>query len=114
MEKEKNDIKNESENQCSENINALDEICKGACMGMDAIHFILDKLDNEDLKEYLNKDYEKYEKIKNEIEEIYPEYNDGKPHETGPIKLLLMILLVRLLNYYFKVLIWGLLKVEEF
>jgi len=85
MEKEKNDIKNESENQCSENINALDEICKGACMGMDAIHFILDKLDNEDLKEYLNKDYEKYEKIKNEIEEIYPEYNDGKPHETGPI-----------------------------
>ena len=54
-------------------------------MGMDAIHFILDKLDNEDLKGYLNKDYEKYEKIKNEIEEIYPEYNDGKPHETGPI-----------------------------
>ena len=74
-----------NENQVSENINALDEICKGACMGMDAVHFILDKVNNDDLKEYLNKDYSKYEKIKNEIEEIYPDYNDGKPHETGVV-----------------------------
>lgn len=73
----------EKENQMSENINALDEICKGACMGMDAIHFILDKVEDNDLKEYLQKDYEKYEKIKEEIEEIYPDYNDGKPHETN-------------------------------
>lgn len=74
-----------NENRVSENINALDEICKGACMGMDAVHFILDKVNNDDLKEYLNKDYSKYEKIKNEIEEIYPDYNDGKPHETGVV-----------------------------
>ena len=80
---EKNQTKNETENQNSENINALDEICKGACMGMDAIHFILEKVDNNDLKEYLQKDYEKYNKIKEEIEEIYPEYNDEKPHETN-------------------------------
>ena len=52
-------------------------------MGMDAIHFILEKVENNDLKEYLQKDYEKYNKIKQEIEEIYPEYNDGKPHETN-------------------------------
>ena len=71
------------ETNSSENINALDEICKGACMGMDAIHFILEKVENNDLKEYLQKDYEKYNKIKQEIEEIYPEYNDGKPHETN-------------------------------
>lgn len=77
--------KNETENQNSENINALDEICKGACMGMDAIHFILEKVDNNDLKEYLQKDYEKYNKIKEDIEEIYPEYNDGKPHETSAL-----------------------------
>ena len=82
---ENNEKDNKMENQNSENINALDEICKGACMGMDAIHFILDKLENNDLKEYLHKDYEKYEKIKNDIEDIYPEYNDGKPHATGPI-----------------------------
>ena len=82
---EKNETKNETENQNSENINALDEICKGACMGMDAIHFILEKVDNNDLKEYLQKDYEKYNKIKKEIEKIYPEYNDGKPHETSAL-----------------------------
>ena len=80
---EKKETKTETENQNSENINALDEICKGACMGMDAIHFILEKVDNNDLKEYLQKDYEKYNKIKEEIEEIYPEYNDEKPHETN-------------------------------
>lgn len=74
-----------NENQMSENINALDEICKGACMGMDAIHFILDKVDNNDLKEYLQNDSEKYEKIKEEIEKIYPEYNDGEPHETNAL-----------------------------
>lgn len=71
------------ENKNSENINALDEICKGACMGMDALHFIMDKVDDNDLKEYLQRDYEKYEKIKKEIIDIYPDYNDGNPHETN-------------------------------
>ena len=28
----------------TENINSLDEIHKGACMGMDAIHFIIEKV----------------------------------------------------------------------
>lgn len=71
------------ETKNSENINALDEISKGACMGMDAIHFILDKVEDNDLREYLHKDYEKYNKIKEDIEEIYPDYDDGEPHETG-------------------------------
>lgn len=74
-----------NENQNSENINALDEICKGACMGMDAIHFILEKVKDKDLKDYLQKDYEKYDKIKERIEKIYPEYNDGEPHETSAL-----------------------------
>ena len=73
------------ETKNSENINALDEICKGACMGMDAIHFILEKVENEELRDYLHKDYDKYNKIKEKIEEIYPEYNDGKPHETSAL-----------------------------
>lgn len=71
------------ENKKSENINALDEICKGACMGMDAIHFILEKVGSNDLKEYLQECYKKYEKVKENIEEVYPEYNDGNPHETN-------------------------------
>ena len=34
-----------------ENINALDEIHKGAYMGMDALHFISDKIEDEKFKE---------------------------------------------------------------
>ena len=34
-------------------VNVLDELNKGACMGMDAIHFIMDKVEDDKLKEYL-------------------------------------------------------------
>lgn len=69
-----------------ENINALDEINKGASMGMDAIHFVLDKVEDDSFKKVLEKQYADYEKISNEINEIYPKYNeDDTPHETGAI-----------------------------
>ena len=66
-----------------ENINALDEMHKGCCMGVDAIHFILDKVEDKSFKKILDKQYNTYENIKQDIEDIYPEYNDGKPHETS-------------------------------
>jgi hypothetical protein len=66
-----------------ENINALDEIHKGACMGIDAIHFVLDKVEDDNLKKVLKKEYDEYQKIAGEIEIIYPKYDDGNPHETG-------------------------------
>lgn len=31
-------------------IDVLDELNKGACMGRDAIHFILDKVEDDNLK----------------------------------------------------------------
>lgn len=68
-----------------ENINALDEIHKGACMGMDAISFVLDKVEDDYLTKVLKKEYDEYQKIAGEIEKIYPNYNDGNPHETGKI-----------------------------
>ena len=68
-----------------ENINALDEIHKGACMGKDAIHFVLDKVEDTDFKQVLEKQYKDYQKIADEIDEIYPSYNDGNPHTTGPM-----------------------------
>ena len=55
-------------------INILDELNKGACMGQDAISFILDKVENEDLKKVLEKQYKKYLNIANKISKIYPEY----------------------------------------
>lgn len=64
-------------------VNVLDELNKGACMGMDAIHFILDKVKDEALRIELNRQYEKYKKISDEICKLYPEYSDKTPHETN-------------------------------
>lgn len=66
-----------------EDINALDEIHKGACMGIDAISFVLDKVVDDNLKKELEKEEKDYNAIKEDIEKIYPNYNEGKPHETG-------------------------------
>lgn len=66
-------------------INVLDELCKGACMGMDAIHFIMDKVTDENLKKELDIQYDKYKEIHDEICRVYPEYSDKHPHETNAI-----------------------------
>lgn len=69
-----------------ENINVLDEINKGACMGIDAINDILEKVSNKDFIKLLTKQYKFYNEIKNEINDIYQKYNsDDTPHETGTI-----------------------------
>ena len=70
---------NENKNE----INVLDELNKGACMGKDAIHFILDKVEDEALKKELNNQYKKYNEISDKINNIYHKYNDDKPHETS-------------------------------
>lgn len=71
MSKEKNEI------------NVLDELSKGACMGRDAIHFIMDKVEDENLKKELNRQYREYKEISEEISKIYPEYSDDEPHKTN-------------------------------
>ena len=64
-------------------INILDELNKGACMGQDAISFILDKVENEDLKKVLEKQYKKYLNIANKISKIQPEYSHKEHHKTN-------------------------------
>ena len=66
-----------------ENINALDEIHKGSCMGMDALHFVLDKVEDNKLKKVLEEEYQQYEEIAKRIEEVYPKYNNDEPHKTN-------------------------------
>ena len=68
-----------------EDINALDEIHKGCSMGKDAIDFVLDKVEDDKFKKEIEKEYNDYDRISNRIDEIYPNYNDGKPRETGAI-----------------------------
>ncbi len=72
-------MEKENENE----VNVLDELNKGACMGMDAIHFILDKVKDENLRQELNRQYEHYHAISNQICELYPEYSEKHPHETN-------------------------------
>lgn len=66
-----------------ENINALDEINKGACMGMDAINFVLDKVEDNEFKKVIEEQYNDYHSIEDKIQSIYHKYDDGKPHETN-------------------------------
>lgn len=70
-------------------MNVLDELNKGACMGMDAIHFILDKVEDEQLKQVLNNQYKKYENVSNQICKLYPKYSDKEPHETNAVNKVL-------------------------
>ena len=53
-----------------ENINALDEISKGACMGMDATRDIIDKIEEKELKRIVEDQYQQYEKIKKKIKNM--------------------------------------------
>lgn len=64
-------------------VNVLDELNKGACMGMDAIVYIIDKVNNKDLKKELDREYNKYKNIVDEISKLYPEYSNKEPHETS-------------------------------
>lgn len=66
-----------------ENLNVLDEINKGATMGMDAINYILDKVEDNNFKNFLELQYNEYENISKKVNEIYSKYSDKKPHETN-------------------------------
>ena len=58
-----------------ENINVLDEINKGACMGIDAISYIIDKVKDKKFKKLLERQSSEYKKISEDINEIYSKYN---------------------------------------
>ena len=64
-------------------VNVLDELNKGACMGVDAIHFIIDKVEDKELEKELKNQYKEYKRISDEICELYPEYSKKEPHETS-------------------------------
>lgn len=64
-------------------INVLDELNKGACMGKDAINFIKAKVQDQALKKELEIQFGKYNDITDKIAKCYPEYSDKEPHETN-------------------------------
>jgi hypothetical protein len=78
--------KNNSRRYIMEDINVkvLDEVNKGATMGMDAIHYVSNKVGDETFKKVLDVEYGKYQEITNRVNNIYSQYNTQKePHETN-------------------------------
>ncbi len=67
----------------NQNLNILDEINKGATMGMDAISYISDKVSDYDFKEVLKTEYNKYKKISKRVNDLYSNYTDQEPHKTN-------------------------------
>ena len=68
------------------NINALDELYKGCCMGIDALTFILSKVDGNDFKDLLEKQLSEYEELSNKIDDIYRDYTNSSIHETNLVE----------------------------
>ena len=76
---------NDNKHEVTE-VDVLDELNKGACMGMDAIHYILDKVEDSSLKKELENQYKEYESISKKIKKLYPKYKEDKEaHETSAV-----------------------------
>lgn len=67
----------------NQNLNILDEVNKGATMGMDAISYVSEKAMDADFRQVLNVEYNKYEKISKRVNDIYIQYTNKEPHETN-------------------------------
>ena len=67
----------------NQNLNILDEVNKGVTMGMDAISYVSEKVVDNDFKEVLNTEYNKYKDISNKVNNLYDNYSNKEPHETN-------------------------------
>ena len=67
----------------NQNLNILDEVNKGATMGMDAISFVSDKVVDSKFKGVLDTENNKYKKISQRVNDLYDNYSDKEPHETN-------------------------------
>ncbi len=67
----------------NQNLNILDEVNKGATMGMNAISYVSDKASDDNFKQVLNTEYNKYRDISRRVNNLYSNYSDKEPHETN-------------------------------
>lgn len=67
----------------NQNLNILDEVNKGSTMGMDAISYVSEKVVDDDFKEVLDTEYNKYKDISNRVNNLYDNYSSKEPHETN-------------------------------
>lgn len=50
---------------------------------MDAITYVSEKVQNDEFKQILDTEYNKYEQISNRVNDLYNNYSNKKPHETN-------------------------------
>ncbi len=67
----------------NQNLNILDEINKGATMGMDAISYVSDKVEDNNFAQVLDVEFNKYQKISDRVNDLYSNYSTKDPHETN-------------------------------
>lgn len=68
----------------NQEMNVLDEVNKGATMGMDAINYIMPKIKDGEFKNTLNVEYNKYKDISRRANNLYDNYTTNKePHKTN-------------------------------
>lgn len=60
----------------NENISVLDEIHKGAKMGMDSISYVSEKVGDVNFKDNLSYQYNEYSNILDRVNDIYQKYGD--------------------------------------
>ena len=67
----------------NQNLNILDEVNKGAIMGMEAISVISEKVHDNNFKEVLDIEYNKYKDISRRVNNLYDNYSSKEPHEIS-------------------------------
>ena len=67
------------------NINTLDELNKGCCMGVDALDIILEKVDNNEFRNLLEEQKAAYTELEVKLNDLYSEYTSDEIHETSKI-----------------------------
>ena len=67
----------------NQNVNVLDEVNKGATMGMDAISYVSEKASDDTFKKVLDVEYNKYKEISRRVNDVYAKYSNEDPHETN-------------------------------
>ena len=79
----------------NQNLNILDEINKGATMGMNAISYVSDKVSDDKFKQVLDTEYNKYRDISRRVNSLYSNYSDKEPHETNAMNKIIRIINAR-------------------
>lgn len=68
------------------NINILDELNKGCCMGIDALNYIIDEVKEKDFKQLLENQLAEYNSFSGRICDLYKEYSKDEINKTNNLE----------------------------